>query len=121
MIKVLIVGGGIGGLCSAVALRRVGADVHVVEVNAAWDVYGVGIIQPGNALRALAALGLAGPCLQQGFGFPGHQQFDRDGNAFAPPLDKAGNSVKAQLAIEYVARELSLNLFSPRSIGHIEN
>jgi glutaminase len=41
--------------------------------------------------------------------------------AFAPPLDKAGNSVKAQLAIEYVAREFSLNLFSPRSIGHIEN
>ena len=85
--RVLVVGGGIGGLSTAIALRQRDVDVDVVEINPKWDVYGVGIIQPGNALRALAALGLAGPCLQQGFGFPGHQQFDRDGNAFAPPLD----------------------------------
>jgi glutaminase len=36
---------------------------------------------------------------------------------FAPPLDKAGNSVKAQLAIAYVAEKLGINLFSPRSVG----
>lgn len=38
--------------------------------------------------------------------------------AFAPPLDKAGNSVKAQLAIEYIANQLGINVFSPRSVGH---
>lgn len=36
---------------------------------------------------------------------------------FAPPLDEAGNSVKAQKVIEYVATKLDLNLFSPRSVG----
>jgi len=36
---------------------------------------------------------------------------------FAPPLDKAGNSVKAQLVIGYVADKLGINLFSPRSVG----
>src|SRR5690349_15697789 len=36
---------------------------------------------------------------------------------FAPPLDEAGNSVKAQKVIEYVANRLDLNLFSPRSVG----
>lgn len=36
---------------------------------------------------------------------------------FAPPLDEAGNSVKAQKVIEYVARKLDLNLFSPGSVG----
>jgi glutaminase len=36
---------------------------------------------------------------------------------FAPPLDKAGNSVKAQLAIAYVADKLGINLYSPRSVG----
>jgi glutaminase len=36
---------------------------------------------------------------------------------FAPPLDKAGNSVKAQLVIDYVAEQLGINLFSPRSVG----
>jgi glutaminase len=36
---------------------------------------------------------------------------------FAPPLDQAGNSVKAQKAIAYIADKLGLNLFSPRSVG----
>jgi glutaminase len=36
---------------------------------------------------------------------------------FAPPLDEAGNSVKAQKVIEYVANRLDFNLFSPRSVG----
>ncbi|HEU4391361.1 MAG TPA: glutaminase A [Blastocatellia bacterium] len=36
---------------------------------------------------------------------------------FAPPLDEAGNSVKAQKVIEYVAQKLDLNLFSPKSVG----
>jgi glutaminase len=36
---------------------------------------------------------------------------------FAPPLDKAGNSVKAQLAIAYIAEKLGINLYSPRSVG----
>jgi glutaminase len=36
---------------------------------------------------------------------------------FAPPLDEAGNSVKAQEVIEYVARKLNYNLYSPTSVG----
>lgn len=36
---------------------------------------------------------------------------------FAPPLDEAGNSVKAQKTIAYVADKLGMNLFSPRSVG----
>ena len=36
---------------------------------------------------------------------------------FAPPLDEAGNSVKGQEVIQYVANRLNLNLFSPASVG----
>jgi len=36
---------------------------------------------------------------------------------FSPPLDEAGNSVKGQEVIEYVANRLDLNLFSPASVG----
>jgi glutaminase len=37
--------------------------------------------------------------------------------SFAPPLDQAGNSVKAQKVIDYVAQKLDYNLFSPKSVG----
>jgi len=36
---------------------------------------------------------------------------------FAPPLDEAGNSVKAQKVISYVAQKLNVNLFAPASVG----
>jgi glutaminase len=36
---------------------------------------------------------------------------------FAPRLDDAGNSVKAQKVIEYVANHLNYNIFSPGSVG----
>ncbi len=36
---------------------------------------------------------------------------------FAPPLDEAGNSVKAQKAIAYIAQKLDFNIFSPQSVG----
>jgi len=78
--RALIVGGGIGGLCSAVALRRAGLDVDVVEINPDWDVYGVGIIQPGNALRALNELGLAEACVAQGHPINGDAAWLGDGN-----------------------------------------
>ena len=36
---------------------------------------------------------------------------------FGPRLDEAGNSVKAQKVITYVADKLDYNLFSPKSVG----
>lgn len=33
--------------------------------------------------------------------------------AFAPPLDEAGNSVKAQMALNYIVNRLRLNIFEP--------
>ena len=65
--KILIVGGGIAGLCTAIGLRGTGIAVEIVELNPKWDVYGVGIIQLANALRALAALGLAERAVTEAF------------------------------------------------------
>ena len=33
-------------------------------------------------------------------------------SAFAPPIDSAGNSVKAQLAIKYIMNKLGLSIFN---------
>ncbi|MGD9942926.1 MAG: FAD-dependent monooxygenase [Burkholderiaceae bacterium] len=77
--RVLIVGGGIGGLAAATALCRAGCQVDLVELKPAWSYPGVGIIQPGNALRALATLGLAQACLQAGFAYAGYDYYHADG------------------------------------------
>jgi 2-polyprenyl-6-methoxyphenol hydroxylase-like FAD-dependent oxidoreductase len=90
--RVLVVGGGIGGLSTAIALRRRDVDVDVVEINPKWDVYGVGIIQPANAIRALDALGLAEQAVAQGFAMKGSRFHDKDGNQLGevPALDLLG-------------------------------
>ena len=56
--NVLIVGGGIGGLCTAIALRQAGVAVDVVEIQPQWRVYGVGIIQQNNVVREMQRLGV---------------------------------------------------------------
>src|SRR5579871_3570022 len=77
--RVLIVGGGIGGLTTAIALHRQGIQVEVIEKNPAWSVYGVGIIQPSNMLRALREIGVGDACLAQGKGFQGWRFHDANG------------------------------------------
>jgi 2-polyprenyl-6-methoxyphenol hydroxylase-like FAD-dependent oxidoreductase len=70
-------------LSATLALRRRAVDVDVAEINPAWSVYGVGIIQPGNALRALDALGLARDAIDQGFAMEGSRFHLADGTLLA--------------------------------------
>jgi 2-polyprenyl-6-methoxyphenol hydroxylase-like FAD-dependent oxidoreductase len=77
--RVLIVGGGIGGLTLAVALARQGMKAEVIELKPEANVLGVGIIQPGNALRALRDLGLLDPCLAEGFQIDDYVMYDAAG------------------------------------------
>lgn len=77
--KILIVGGGIGGLSLAIGLGRVGIRADLVEIKPNWTVYGVGIIQPGNAIRAYKALGIADECLRRGFIYRRSLYFDAYG------------------------------------------
>jgi len=77
--KALVIGGGIGGLSTTLAFRHQDFDVDVVERDPDWGVYGVGIIQPGNALRALDSLGLAEACVEAGHRIVGDRTWLADG------------------------------------------
>lgn len=68
-LSALVIGGGIGGLTTAIALRRRGFEVEVIEKDPAWSVYGVGIIQQGNVLRAARELGILDQYVGAGVGF----------------------------------------------------
>lgn len=67
--NVLIIGGGIGGLTAAIALGRNGHRITVAEKDPDWAVYGVGIIQQANVVRAVKDLGIIDDYIDAGFGF----------------------------------------------------
>ena len=67
--NILIIGAGIGGLTAAIALGKHGFRVDMIERDPDWSVYGVGIIQQSNVIRAMHALGILRDYLDAGFGF----------------------------------------------------
>ena len=56
--RVLVVGGGIGGMSSAIVLRRLGVHVELIDIDPKWRVYGAGITITGPTLRAFKMLGI---------------------------------------------------------------
>jgi 2-polyprenyl-6-methoxyphenol hydroxylase-like FAD-dependent oxidoreductase len=82
-IRILVLGGGIGGLTAAIALRGRGFAVTLVERDPDWSVYGVGIIQQANVVRAVAQLGVLDSYLHAGFGFDAVEIFAPDGTLVA--------------------------------------
>jgi 2-polyprenyl-6-methoxyphenol hydroxylase-like FAD-dependent oxidoreductase len=81
--RVLIVGGGIGGLTLATALAQKEVSVEVVEIKPKPEVYGVGILQPGNCLRALRTIGVFEECLAAGFQTDEYRYLNARGEALA--------------------------------------
>ncbi len=74
--RVLIVGGGVGGLTAASAFARRGVEVVLIERRPAFDVPGVGLGQPANALRVYDALGVLPEILASGFNYDRMYIFD---------------------------------------------
>src|SRR3984885_8452088 len=67
--RVLVVGGGVGGLTAATAFAQRGVQVVLIERRPAFDVPGVGLGQPANALRVYQALGVLPEILTSGFAY----------------------------------------------------
>lgn len=78
--KILIVGGGIAGMSSAINLARQGVAIDLIDLDPQWRVYGAGITITGPTLRAYRRLGLLEKIKQEGavtngtrlFHFTGH-------------------------------------------------
>ncbi|GAB3661457.1 NAD(P)/FAD-dependent oxidoreductase [Actinocorallia lasiicapitis] len=56
--KAIVVGGGVGGLCAAAALRRTGIDAEILEAAPELRAEGSGLGILSNGIGALRALGL---------------------------------------------------------------
>src|SRR5690349_22998085 len=68
-LPILIAGGGIGGVCAALALARTGRRVHVLEQTAQFKEIGAGIQLAPNAFHVFQALGIT-ESITQAASFP---------------------------------------------------
>lgn len=64
--KILVIGGGFSGMSAAIALRRGGHEVDLVEIDPGWRSYGAGISLGGATLRAFRTLGILDEFLKHG-------------------------------------------------------
>lgn len=64
--ETVIIGGGIGGLCTAIALQQNGFEVRVYEKVKKFGEVGAGLTLWSNAIKALRALGVADGVINAG-------------------------------------------------------
>ncbi|MDH7799027.1 MULTISPECIES: FAD-dependent monooxygenase [unclassified Beijerinckia] len=65
--RVLIVGGGIGGLSAAIALSQAGCDILLIERDANWRALGAGLTFNGATARAFKTLGVLDRIVEAGY------------------------------------------------------
>jgi len=75
---VLVVGGGVGGLSCALAFAQRGVEVTLIERQPNFNVPGVGLGQPANALRVYDRLGVLEDVLDVGYVYDHMSIFDAD-------------------------------------------
>jgi 2-polyprenyl-6-methoxyphenol hydroxylase-like FAD-dependent oxidoreductase len=87
--NLLVVGGGIGGMTAAIALRRAGVDVELIDADPQWRVYGAGISITGVSLRAFSDLGIFEEVKRQGHVGAGMRARSVTGQQLfeSPPVD----------------------------------
>lgn len=85
--KILVVGGGIGGMSAMIQLIRDGHDVELIDADPGWRVYGAGITITGPTLRAYRRLGLLDQLRARGAISKGSRVFRFDGT-FLAELDE---------------------------------
>jgi glutaminase len=114
---------------TALQLARMGATLANGGIN---PVTGEQVIKPENIQEILSTMMMAGLYDGSG-GWSWHVGLPAKSGVgggivavapgkgaiavFSPPLDEAGNSVKAQEVIQYVANRLDLNIYTPASVG----
>lgn len=65
--RVLVIGGGVGGMTFALRAAQHGAHIEIVEADPQWRVAGAGITITGPTFRAIKRLGLLEEVVAKGF------------------------------------------------------
>jgi 2-polyprenyl-6-methoxyphenol hydroxylase-like FAD-dependent oxidoreductase len=122
MIKTaLVVGGGVGGMSTAVSLARLGVAVELIDIDPQWRAYGAGISVTGMSLRAFDQLGILDDVRREGFIGSGLRLRAPDGSvvmesptapADAAPIDCSGGIMRPALhaIMQRLVREAAITV-----------
>jgi 2-polyprenyl-6-methoxyphenol hydroxylase-like FAD-dependent oxidoreductase len=86
--RVLVVGGGIAGMCCAIQMRKAGIDVDLIEIDPHWGIYGAGITLTGPTLRALQTVGVLREVIQHGAAW-NHAKVHNQAGEFLTAIDQS--------------------------------
>jgi len=127
----LVVGGGIGGMASAISLAERGVEVDLIDLDRDWRVYGAGITITGPTLRAYRRLGLLDQIKQQGaitsktrlFRYDGTHMFDLDEPVIEEGLPATGGIMRPVLhhIMQQRVRELAIPVRLGLTVTTLEN
>lgn len=119
--KVLIVGGGIGGFATAIALRRAGMDIELLEQAEKIRERGAGLTLWPNAMQILSTWGLEDALHQRSTKLKQGLIQDQSGKVLANiPLDKLAHEFQAPVV--GIHRASLLNLLAsciPEELIHL--
>lgn len=98
----LVVGGGIGGMATAISLAERGVAVQLIDIDPEWRVYGAGITITGPTLRAYRRLGMLEAIKAEGaitsktrlFRFDGTHMLDLDEPVIEEGLPATGGIMR---------------------------
>ena len=134
IVDIAIVGGGIGGMCAAIQLKKQGKNVTLIELKDTLKPLGAGISLSAATLRALKQIGVIDELLQNAGGFNSFEIFTADGTQIteAPiqpaqgaedlPYSNAGVlRTKFAEILEKTLRNLGVKVILNASIESIEN
>lgn len=129
--RALIVGGGIGGMASAISLAERGVAVDLIDLDPHWRVYGAGITITGPTLRAYKHLSLLDEIKQQGaitsktrlFRFDGAHILDLDEPVIEEGLPATGGIMRPILhhIMQKRVRELAIPVRLGLTVTALEN
>lgn len=127
----LVVGGGIGGMASAISLAERGVKVDLIDLDPEWRVYGAGITITGPTLRAYKHLGLLDKIKQLGaitsktrlFRYDGTHMLDLEEPVIEEGLPATGGIMRPVLhqIMQERVRELAIPVRLGLTVTALEN
>jgi 2-polyprenyl-6-methoxyphenol hydroxylase-like FAD-dependent oxidoreductase len=126
----LVVGGGIGGMATAISLAERGVSVELIDIDPNWRVYGAGITITGPTLRAYKQLGMLDAIKAEGaitnktrvFRYDGTHLLDLDEPSIEEGLPATGGIMRPTLhrIMQTRVRELEISVRLGLSVSALD-